>query len=88
MKRIGEDVSEKPDYVPGIFTVECHVRGQVGVRGLQNARSRARRVLAPRPHTGVHKHSAAWVPGNAVWALAYASFANQAAFSASASANA
>jgi transposase len=28
MRRIGEDVSEKLDYVPGTFTVESHVRGK------------------------------------------------------------
>ncbi|MFN9107358.1 MAG: IS66 family transposase zinc-finger binding domain-containing protein, partial [Betaproteobacteria bacterium] len=28
MKRIGEDVAEKLDYVPGIFTVERHIRGK------------------------------------------------------------
>jgi transposase len=28
MKRIGEDVAEKLDYQPGIFTVERHVRGK------------------------------------------------------------
>ena len=28
MKRIGEDVSEKLDYQPGVFTVERHVRGK------------------------------------------------------------
>lgn len=28
MKRIGEDVSEKLDYVPGTFTVERHIRGR------------------------------------------------------------
>lgn len=28
LKRIGEDVSEKLDYTPGIFTVEQHVRGK------------------------------------------------------------
>ena len=28
MKRIGEDVSEKLDYVPGSFTVERHIRGK------------------------------------------------------------
>lgn len=27
MKRVGEDVSEKLDYTPGVFTVERHVRG-------------------------------------------------------------
>ena len=28
MKRIGQDVSEKLDYEPGVFTVERHVRGK------------------------------------------------------------
>ena len=28
LKRIGEDVSEKLDYMPGVFTVERHVRGK------------------------------------------------------------
>ncbi len=28
MKRIGENVAEKLDYVPGVFTVERHVRGE------------------------------------------------------------
>lgn len=28
MQRIGEDISEKLDYVPGVFTVERHVRGK------------------------------------------------------------
>lgn len=28
MKRIGEDVSEKLDYVPGVFSVQRHVRGK------------------------------------------------------------
>ncbi len=28
MKRVGEDVSEKLDYTPGVFTVERHVRGK------------------------------------------------------------
>lgn len=28
MKRIGEDVSEKLDYVPGVFSVERHIRGK------------------------------------------------------------
>jgi transposase len=28
MKRIGEDVSEKLDYTPGVFTVERHIRGK------------------------------------------------------------
>lgn len=28
MKRIGEDVAEKLDYVPGVFAVERHIRGK------------------------------------------------------------
>jgi len=28
LKRIGEDISEKLDYVPGLFTVERHIRGK------------------------------------------------------------
>ena len=28
IQRIGEDVSEKLDYTPGVFTVEQHVRGK------------------------------------------------------------
>lgn len=28
MKRIGEDISEKLDYIPGTFTVERHIRGK------------------------------------------------------------
>jgi transposase len=28
MKRIGEDVSEKLDYTPGVFHVERHIRGK------------------------------------------------------------
>lgn len=28
LQRIGEDVSEKLDYVPGVFTVERHIRGK------------------------------------------------------------
>ena len=28
LKRIGEDVSEKLDYMPGLFTVERHIRGK------------------------------------------------------------
>ena len=31
LKRIGEDISEKLDYVPGEFTVERHIRGKWAV---------------------------------------------------------
>lgn len=32
MKRIGEDIAEKLDYVPGVFTVERHIRGKWACR--------------------------------------------------------
>jgi len=38
MQRIGEDVSEKLDYTPGIFTVERHVRGKWACRPCQTIR--------------------------------------------------
>ena len=28
MKRVGKDVAEKLDYVPGVFSVERHIRGK------------------------------------------------------------
>lgn len=45
MQRIGEDVSEKLDYTPGIFTVERHVRGNGPAAP---ARRSARRRFRPR----------------------------------------
>lgn len=32
MKRIGEDIAEKLDYAPGVFTVERHIRGKWACR--------------------------------------------------------
>jgi transposase len=32
LQRIGEDVSEKLDYTPGVFTVEQHIRGKWACR--------------------------------------------------------
>jgi transposase len=43
MQRIGEDVAEKLDYQPGVFTVERHVRGKWACR------CRQRLVQAPVP---------------------------------------
>ena len=44
LKRIGEDVAEKLDYVPGVFSVERHIRGKwVCVRAIH---------LAPQPPGG------------------------------------
>ena len=47
MKRIGEDVAEKLDYVPGVFTVERHVRGKWACAQCEtiNARPSPRRRL-------------------------------------------
>src|SRR6185312_7034293 len=42
MKRIGQDVAEKLDYVPGVFTVERHVRGKWSA---PNARRWSRHLL-------------------------------------------
>jgi transposase len=35
LKRIGEDVSEKLDYTPGVFTVERHIRGKWVCQGCE-----------------------------------------------------
>jgi transposase len=43
MLRIGEDVAEKLDYIPGVFTVERHVRGKWACRHCE------RLVQAPVP---------------------------------------
>lgn len=48
-KRIGEDVAEKLDYVPGVFTVERHVRGKWVCAACQT------RVQAPVPAHVIHK---------------------------------
>jgi transposase len=50
MKRIGEDVAEKLDYEPGVFTVERHVRGK-WVCACCHQRGEGRLVQAPvAPH--------------------------------------
>lgn len=33
LKRVGEDVTQKLDYTPGVFTVQNHVRGKWACRG-------------------------------------------------------
>jgi transposase len=43
LERIGEDVSEKLDYIPGVFQVERHVRGKWSCRSCQ------RLIQAPMP---------------------------------------
>ena len=50
MKRIGEDVAEKLDYQPGVFTVKRHVRGK-WVCDCCHQRGEGRPVQAPvAPH--------------------------------------
>jgi transposase len=49
LKRIGEDVSEKLDYVPGVFTVERHIRGKWACAHCQ------RLVQAPVPAAVIDK---------------------------------
>ncbi len=45
MQRIGEDVAEKLDYVPGVFTVERHIRGKWACANqLDHLLSKLRRV--------------------------------------------
>ena len=49
MQRIGEDVAEKLDYQPGVFTVERHVRGKwVCRRATSSCRPRCRRTSSTR----------------------------------------
>ena len=43
LERIGEDISEKLDYTPGVFTVERHIRGKWVCRDC------ARLIQAPMP---------------------------------------
>lgn len=38
LRRIGEDVSEKLDYTPGVFTVERHIRGKWACAGCETIR--------------------------------------------------
>jgi len=49
MSRIGEDVSEKLDYTPGVFTVERHVRGKWACAQCRTL------VQAPVPATVIDK---------------------------------
>ena len=49
MKRIGEEISEKLDYTPGVFTVERHVRGKWCCAGCRTL------VQAPVPAAVIDK---------------------------------
>ena len=64
LKRIGEDVSEKLDYTPGVFTVERHIRGkwvcaqcQTRHRCPRRSSTRASRQQACWPRWLVAKYS-------------------------------
>ncbi|WP_256390458.1 transposase domain-containing protein, partial [Pseudomonas yamanorum] len=45
-KRIGEDVSEKLDYTPGVFTVECHGRSNWLFAGSLRSGKRAAAIMS------------------------------------------
>ena len=49
LQRIGEDVSEKLDYTPGVFTVEQHVRGKWACRQCETL------IQAPVPEQVIDK---------------------------------
>ncbi|SDT99253.1 Transposase [Pseudomonas yamanorum] len=49
LQRVGEDVSEKLDYTPGVFTVEQHVRGKWACRGCETL------IQAPVPAQVIDK---------------------------------
>ena len=49
LQRVGEDVREKLDYTPGVFTVEQHVRGKWACRGCETL------IQAPAPAQVIDK---------------------------------
>jgi transposase len=49
LQRIGEDVSEKLDYTPGVFTVEQHVVGKLACRQCETL------IQAPLPSQVIYK---------------------------------
>nr|WP_254600779.1 hypothetical protein [Achromobacter kerstersii] len=55
---MGEDVSEKLDYLPGVFTVERHIGGKMGVRALQDAHAGAGARAGPQ-----QEHPDGWAAG-------------------------
>jgi transposase len=57
LKRIGEDVAEKLDYTPGVFTVERHIRGKWACAQCQTL------VQAPVPAQVIDKG----IPTRAYW---------------------
>lgn len=56
MKRVGEDVAEKLDYVPGVFSVERHIRGKwtcAKCQSIQQAPVEAHVIDKGIPSTGL-----------------------------------
>lgn len=58
MQRIGEDVSEKLDYQPGVFSVERHVRGKWACAATASALFR--RPYPPTSSTRASRQRACW----------------------------
>jgi transposase len=50
MQRIGEDVAEKLDYVPGVFTVERHIRGKWACTKCETITQAATACCTPTRH--------------------------------------
>ena len=78
MQRVGEDVSEKLDYTPGVFTVERHVRGkwacahcQTLVQALRAGTDIARRAFDPRlplqATPGLGANPEMWILGSSLY---------------------
>jgi transposase len=55
LQRIGEDVSEKLDYAPGVFTVERHIRGKWVCRSCETL------IQAPVPPHIIDKGTRPWL---------------------------
>lgn len=68
LKRIGQDVSEKLDYTPGVFTVEQHIRGKWACANCETL------IQAPGSSAAApHRHAQKYVPdgtaanGRCIW---------------------
>ncbi len=58
LQRVGENVSEKPDYTPGMLMVEQHVRGK---GGLARVKYRLRHRFPPRSSIRTFRPQACWL---------------------------
>jgi hypothetical protein len=61
LKRVGEDVSEKLDYVPGEFTVERRIRGKWACEQCETL------VQAPVPAALASTRATSWATGRVSW---------------------